>query len=270
MYNTRLTNSAVNGKHLIKKNYKLVYDDEGKVLCGINSKSICDLNGKVIAEFTCYEKGNNNNRQSKYESKFGVFRFVGRALYLNDNRIGSIKGGPSKSSVALLVITCILLSLVFGIVAIIDTPNDNYPVIALEDKDGVITATKKIGVFDPSIAPGSKGEYRFDINNQNGRNLTYSYEITEYYNGEVINNFPVRYRMKMNNIHILSDKQWVTSDKLTFTDLVIADRSTQEFTLEWYWPFESGNDTLDTYFGTDNGEYYIVVSITAQFSEGDI
>ena len=55
MFNTRLTNSAVNGRHLIKKNYKLVYDDEGKVLCGINSKSICDLNGEVIAEFTCYE-----------------------------------------------------------------------------------------------------------------------------------------------------------------------------------------------------------------------
>lgn len=269
MYNTRFTNGAMNGKHLIKSNYKLVFDDEGKVLCGINGKFICDLNGKVIAKFAAYEKGN-NTKQSRYDSNFGTFRFVGKNLYLNDIRIGQTKGGPSKSSVTLLVITCILLSLVFGFVALIDTPNDDVPAIALEDKDGVITAERKIAVFDNMIAPGSDGSYRFDINNHNGRNLLYSFEVVELYNGEEIDNFPMRYRIKMNNIYILNENYWVTSDKLSFDDLNIADRSTQEFTLEWYWPFESGNDTLDTYFGNSHGEYSIVVKVTAQFAEGDI
>ena len=269
MYNTRFTNRAINRKHLIKSNYKLVFDDEGKVLCGISGKSICDLNGEVIANFTTYEKGN-NTKQSRYDSKLGVFRLVGNNLYLNDIRVGQTKGGPSRSSVALLVITCILLTLVFGFVAIIDTPNDDAPVISLEDKDGVITTDRRIAVFDNSIRPGSVGFCRFDVNNKNGRNLLYSFEVKELYNGKQIGNFPMRYRIKMNNIYILNEKKWVTSDKLSFTELIIADRSTQEFTLEWYWPFESGNDNLDTYFGNTHGQYSIHVKITAQFAEGDI
>lgn len=269
MYNTRFTNGAINRKHLIKSNYKLVFDDEGKVLCGVSGNSICDLNGKVIAKFTAYEKGN-NMKQSRYDSNFGTFRLVGKNLYLNDIRIGQTKGGPSRSSIALLVITCILLTLVFGFVAVIDTPNDDAPVIALEDNDGVISAERRIAVFDNSINPGSIGSYRFDINNKNGRNLLYSFEVIELYNGKDIGNFPMRYRIKMNNIYILNEEKWVTSDKLTFFNLNIADRSTQEFTLEWYWPFESGNDTLDTYFGNTHGMYSIVVNVTAQFAEGDI
>ena len=59
-------------------------------------------------------------------------------------------------------------------------------------------------------------------------------------------------------------------DVMGFTDLIIADRSTQQFALQWYWPYESGNDSLDTYFGKDHGEYSIVISITAQFTEGEI
>ena len=49
--------------------------------------------------------------------------------------------------------------------------------------------------------------------------------------------------------------------------IIEADSSTG-FTLEWCWPFESGNDEYDTLLGIDNGDYHIVVSIIAQF-EGE-
>ena len=43
---------------------------------------------------------------------------------------------------------------------------------------------KKIAVFDDSIAPGSSGEYYFDIQNTNGREMAYSFSVVELYNNK--------------------------------------------------------------------------------------
>lgn len=271
MLNTKFTNSAItNNKHLIKRKYKLVFDAYGNVLCGIRKKDICDLNGKKIATFLRNEKSNTKNvKQRVYESEqYGIFKLVGSALFLNDIREGTCEGGPNKSSILLLIVTSLVLAITFGVVAIIDTPDDSVIVISLSDDDGVIDKTRKIAVFDNSIAPGSLGEYYFDITNPHSRDLIYSFNVQELYNGETVDNFPMRYRIRMNNLYIVNEDEWVVAERLSFTELDIHDRSTTQFTLEWYWPFESGNDTLDTYFGNDNGEYSIVVNVTATFAEG--
>lgn len=270
MYNTLLTKGNFSNKPSISSRYKLIYDDEGNILGGISNRYICDLNGVKIASFACKEvNGSSKKKQSVFTSNDGTYRFVGNALFLNDVRIGVTKSGPSKSSVMLLVVTMLLLVITFGIVSIIEVPNVDTPEIVLNDNDGVIDVERKIGVFDPSIAPNSQGEYYFNINNENGRRMSYSFDVKEYYNGKEVKNFPMRYRIKMNNLYMQNDSTWVTSDELSFKNLYIAPISVQEFTLEWLWPFESGNDALDTYYGNDNGEYSIVISLKAEFAEGE-
>ena len=49
MYNSSYTKDF-SGKLEISRKYKLVFDIDGKVLCGINKDSICDLNGEEIAK----------------------------------------------------------------------------------------------------------------------------------------------------------------------------------------------------------------------------
>lgn len=272
-FNTKFTNNEFKGKHSIPFTYKIVYDHEGKILCGISNKYICDLNGNKIASFAYKEiSGNNKKNQKVYKTSNGAFKFIGRALFYNDVRVGETKATASRSSVLLLLVTCLLLLVTFGIVALIETPNVGRPIIVLKEGDGsVITLEKKIAVFDDSIAPGSSGEYYFDIQNTNGREMAYSFTVVELYNNKEYNEFPMTYRIKMNNMHFTDTENnpydWVQSDELHFYDLRIASVSTAQFTLEWYWPYESGNDSLDTYFGNDNGEYSIVIKVTAQFTE---
>ena len=270
MYNTSLT-QGFNNKPSISRKYKLVFDDEGKVICGISKNDICDLNGIKIASFACKENVENSKvKQLVYSSNsFGTFRLIGNVLFYNDRRIGVTRNGPNKSSVLLLLVTCMLLLITFGIVSIIEVPNTQVPVIVLNDTDGVVDVDRRIGVFNPSISPNSSGEYHFNIQNTNGKKMSYSLDVFEYYDGEIIENFPVRYRLKMNNLYINDESTWLHSSELSFKHLYIQSVSTQEFTLEWYWPFDSGNDTLDTYFGTDNGEYSIVISLKAEFVEGE-
>ena len=49
MYNSSYTKDFSNKLNISRK-YKLVFDIDGKVLCGINKNSICDLNGEEIAK----------------------------------------------------------------------------------------------------------------------------------------------------------------------------------------------------------------------------
>lgn len=253
------------GEKILSRKYKLIFDSNNKAIYGISNKDICDLKGNKIAFFACDES---NRKQKVFNSEIGKFVLLGNTLYLNEIKVGSFKNGTSKASVFLLLVAAILLSITFSIILFIDTPNNDATVINMVDKEGEVKVTKTIAVFDNEIMPGSKGEYNFVLKNPHSYSLRYQFDITEFYNNEDIADFPLVYKIKMNNMYIVNEyipyDTWVSGEALKFANLDIAASSTQRFTLEWYWPFESGNDTLDTYFGQNNGKYYLSVRLEAE------
>ena len=138
----------------------------------------------------------------------------------------------------------------------------------LSDEVGLVTADREIGVFDKTIHPGSEGEFDFEIINPHAKNIVYEMDVKQYYNGQEVTDFPMFYKLKMNNVYIAGLDNWVSYSSLSFANLIIPDNSTQSFTLEWCWPFESGDDEHDTLLGVDNGSYHIVVSVRSYF-EGE-
>ena len=270
MYNSSYTKYFSNKLNISRK-YKLVFDIDGKVLCGINKNSICDLNGEEIAKLrkknTIVGEMGKKVTQVIYDSSFGVFRLVDRVLFLDNVRVGGLSR-KDKLSIAVLAVTGLTVALVIAVVALIDTPDNDMPRIVLGDNVGLITADREIGVFDPSIKPGSEGMFEYQIINPHSKGMSYNMEVNQYYNDEIVDEFPMRYKLKMNNQYLSGMDEWITSYDLEFDSLVIEPDSTTGFTLEWCWPFENGNDVYDTYLGKDAGKYHIVVSITAQF-EGE-
>lgn len=269
MYNSSYTkNFSEDGKLNISRKYKLVFDIDGKVLCGINKKSICDLNGEEIAKFkkknSIVDKMGKKATQVVYDSSFGVFRLVDRVLFLDNKRVGGLSK-RDKLSISVLAVTAAAVALVIAVVALIDTPDNSMPRIVLGDDGGLVTADREIGVFDDTIHPGTEGIFEYEIINPHSKGMSYTMDVDQYYNNEIIEEFPMRYKLKMNNQYIASLDEWVDSSSLEFTNLIIEADSSTGFTLEWCWPFESGNDEYDTLLGIDNGDYHIVVSITAQF-----
>ena len=254
-----------NGVINLSDKYKLVYNDKNRPVYGVSNKEICDLNGNKIAILSCDDS---KRKQKIYKSNLGKFVLIRNTLYLNDVKVGNFKSGASKASVFLLLIATLLLSLTFGLILLIDTPNNDAPVIEMVDNEGKIEVSRKIAVFDSSIKPGSKGEYQFVLKNPHSYTLRYQFDIKEIFNGEEISNFPMLYKIKMNNMYIVNEyipyDTWVNGESLQFANLDISSSSTQRFTLEWYWPFENGNDTLDTYFGQTSGEYSLVVTLKAE------
>ena len=257
--------SQYNGGNKLSKKYKLVFDNNKHPIYGVSNKEICDLKGNKIAFLCCEES---NRKQKVYDSELGKFTLISNTLYLNEIKVGSFKSGASRTSVFLLLVAAMLLSITFSIILFIDTPNNDAAVINMIDKDGEVKITSTIAVFDSKIQPGSKGKYDFVLKNPHSYSLRYEFDIKEFYNNAEVADFPLVYKIKMNNMYIVNEyihyNTWVSGEALKFAELDIAAGSTQRFTLEWYWPFESGNDTLDTYFGQTHGEYYLSVRLEAE------
>jgi hypothetical protein len=166
--------------------------------------------------------------------------------------------------IALLAIVATLLLTTIALIALIDLPFSDTPVIDVRDELGAWTANGTIAVLDDSIHPNTSGEYEFIVSNSHNVKLSYGFTITEFYNGEEVeNNFPLLYRVRMNNGLLLSE-DWHTADEIVFSDLTFMPESEQIFTLEWWWPFESGDDEADTLLGIENGTYHLEFNLTAE------
>ena len=276
MFNPKLTHNFNNVSNISKK-YKEIIDNEGNILGGINKKSICDLNGVEIASFVSHIKQKNQNgkeiKVAKYESSFGNFKVYGDYVYLNNQLIGRYKK-ENKSGFAMLIASASLLLITTAILLLIETPDrTNQFVIDFKDEANLYEETGKIGVFPPNVHPGIDGRFVFSIKNNENVKVQYGFEIDEYYNQELIEDFPIKYRLRMNNLYVIPEElieyyepgEWIDGIDLQFLNVVMLARSEHEFTLEWNWEFENGNDPTDTLLGNDNGNYSLILNLTAQY-----
>ena len=271
LYNTKLTAASFDGKLAIKRGHKLITDAEGKALGTMSKKHVLDLTGKEIAVFKSTEsRANAEGKKQKcriYTSDKGEMMLRDSVLFLADEPIGKI---PARERRAALIVMLALLSLLLlataAFVWMIDIPFSEMPQFVVEDANGAWGAQGEIAVLDSSIAPDSSGEYEFILENPHNVSMVYDFSIKEFYNGNEVVDFPLEFRIRMNNV-LLESEKWLSAEELKFKDLEILPGSSQRFTLEWRWQFESGNDERDTYFGRTNGEYSLQFQMTVQATE---
>ena len=267
MYNKKFTKDAFDGNMTVRVGHKLITNSNGSAIGTISRNNVRDLNGKPIATLDkaiYLPSGNQRQRTRIYSSEYGAMRYTDGNLYLDDEPVGYVaQRGRSLSSIFMLLAAILILLATMILIWLIELPFDDKPSIMVADMQGEWEKQHTIAVFDEKILPGSSGEYVFNLKNPHEVSLLYDFEISEYYNGVKVDNFPIEYRIKMNNI-LLETDQWLSAEDLKYYEITMLPMSTHSFTLEWRWSFEGGNDALDTYFGQSNGDYSIVFHMTAQ------
>jgi hypothetical protein len=259
----------------IKKGYNHIIASGGITVGGIKKSDICNSAGVVIAKFLECQRVDDGQGGTKkvriYRSDGGdEYKLDDSCVYKNDEYFGRVLKKKSNTlALLLLALAVLILTFTIIVVALIDLPYANEPVIKVRDNDGDWSATGTVAVFDEKIHPGSTGSYNFIVRNDHNVELKYSFTFSEYYNNELVESCPLQYRIRMNNGLLVTD-EWRYVGDLSYTDLMIRANSEQVFTLEWRWLFESGDDERDTLLGIESGTYNLVFNLTAQVADEDI
>ncbi len=113
------------------------------------------------------------------------------------------------------------------------------------------------------IAPGTSGEYVFELENTGDVPLVYSVTLDGFFSVENSDSIlPICVRMKGQEGDYLigSDTSWEPLAKLNnISDAgTLKERASRYYTIEWMWSFDGSNNTLDTMLGNgtlDEGKH---------------
>lgn len=283
--NTYITEEEFSGE--FRRHGNVLYDKKGKPLGSVSRKRICDLNGKEIAKCVKEEKitdeNDRNARVAEYASETRNFRLVCDKLYLLGKQGEEWLGRVARTErnavhIALLSVLAFFLIATVILITLIGLPvadgantlppepdDDTVPIINITDDTGAWEDAGAIGMFGSSLRPGSSGQYKFTIHNPHeDKTLNYAFWIEPRYEGGVtVSDFPIKFRIKMNNL-IVETEEWRKVEDLKLSELLLLPASEHAFTLEWNWAFEGGNDENDTLIGADGGKISLVLHISAQ------
>ncbi len=295
MYDTKLTEEPFCGTQQLKKSCRRIFTAEGKLVGGLTNRRIYDLNGKTLAKAKEKEKKKNGSgeteqviiyrgeaprgggeegfeRQSAERSEDGTeFQLIGNRVYRNGEYIGKAEEGRKRSPLIIgssfTALVALILAIILLLLLLIDTPSSEIPIVSVRDSDGY-WGEGKIAVLGDEVSPGRNGSYSFVIENPLEEELSYSFRIQAVYNGETLSGedadkFPLLFRLKMNNAYIVTT-DWLTVEQLFYSDMIFLADTQQSFALEWEWPFENGQDDLDTRYGIENGEIALTLTLTAE------
>lgn len=184
------------------------------------------------------------------------------------------KNRPFRPLLVIIVATVLLI--LFLVVALLLAPKDHLPEFSITDRMGSWEEQGPLdGIFDGDIHPGRSGEYKFILKNESEVTLRYGIKLTEYLETSVTVLPFMRYRLKRDGEFLGNEKgEWHTLNEIE-TDInnletwgiTILPGTEQLFILEWYWPYESGNDENDTLVGVAGGNVNLHFFIWAQVEE---
>ena len=159
----------------------------------------------------------------------------------------------------LLIISIIVLSVIISDYARADersvllksNMSENLDIFSLyyTNDTGEITISGSNG--DKVIAPGATVEYSIRIKNDDRMALDYEFAPVVKLVGEYKLPILVRILDPDQNYVLGSAKEWVPIDeinKVAYRDTLTRGEAV-EYTFQWKWPFESGNDEYDTFLG---------------------
>lgn len=120
------------------------------------------------------------------------------------------------------------------------------------------------------IAPGTENDYTFALRNNGSGTVDYKVTMKAFFEGlsddKVI---PVEVRVTGVNGWLLGDGiTWAPVLQLNEVEesAVVYSRNAAVYKLEWRWPFESGQDELDTWLANQEEEITLTIQIITQSS----
>ncbi|MBR6650126.1 MAG: hypothetical protein IKL36_01815 [Clostridia bacterium] len=152
------------------------------------------------------------------------------------------------------------------------TTDTKIEIFKLSYENGEANITVQSSDGEKVFAPGTENSYTFKLKNTGNVALDYTVDIDAYVTpaDKVI---PVVARLSR------YDGQWIVGEKENYVDIPALDKAEDSatlgagkytyYTLDWHWPFESGNDEYDTLLGdlAAEGEdisLTIVINTTAE------
>lgn len=140
--------------------------------------------------------------------------------------------------------------------------------VSYENGEKVVTVHSSDG--DKLIAPGTENSYTFKLKNTGNVALDYTVDVDAYFTPADLK-IPVVARINR------YDGKWIVGGREEYADIptlsaaedkaVLGAGKYTYYTLDWMWPFESGNDELDTYLGNlateEDLTFTIVIKTTA-------
>ena len=147
-----------------------------------------------------------------------------------------------------------------------DTDIEREGVVYVDDNAGRYVYQKTIGIFENAafnetnkIAPGVSSSYKFKVHNETENAIRYNIEFAE--GSEYAIN--MLYRLKRADGYVVgSDSKWVKASELVSAMKELPMDGVDSYTLDWMWPYESGDDNLDTEIGEKMmSEYSLEIKI---------
>lgn len=122
--------------------------------------------------------------------------------------------------------------------------------VSYENGEQAVTVNSDNG--DKLIAPGTENSYTFKLKNTGNVALDYTVELDAYITPADIY-IPIRGRLNR------YDGTWIVGDRDRYEAVSVLDTASDKatlgagkytyYTLDWQWPFESGDDPWDTHLG---------------------
>ncbi len=134
----------------------------------------------------------------------------------------------------------------------------------------VITVNSDNG--DKLIAPGTENSYTFKLKNNGDAALDYIVKVDAYFTpGDIV--IPITGRLNR------YDGKWIAGNGEKYVNVSELDAAEDKatlgagkytyYTLDWIWPFESGNDELDTKLGNLATEQDLVFTVVITTEAGE-
>lgn len=146
--------------------------------------------------------------------------------------------------------------------------------ISYDNSSGEMTVNGASENSDKLIAPGTSGVYRFSLENTGNVTLDYTMNMEAWITGTDLE-IPVKARVcNYKGEYLLGDaetKEDVLSLNTVEDSKPLGAGRYADYTLEWEWPYEQGNDAYDTLLGNlsveDELALTIKINTTAMYND---
>lgn len=143
--------------------------------------------------------------------------------------------------------------------------------ISYDNENGELTVNSDRG--DKVLAPGTGNTYEFALKNTGNVSLDYTMEMEAYFSHEAYT-IPVNARVVDYQGNYLAGSAGEMAEAMALNGVeqsgVISAGYVYPYTLEWEWPFESGDDAYDTMLGNlaveEDISLTIVIKTTASYN----